>query len=272
MHKRLFRAFHIFAHSGGSPARIASKVANMYVRAAKNQIYDCTINGEFFVLDQLAHCSVSVIFDIGANVGNYSIGCANRFPSARIHAFEIVPDTADKLQQNLGTRTNVIVNRFGLSDAPGVLEINFNPEKDGLSSLVGIGSHADLPGWTRRSVSVKVGDDYCASNDISHIDLLKIDVEGAERQVLDGFKRMFSEHKISVVQFEYGMINIDTKFLLKDIWKFFQERDFVVGAIMPRGVRFKDYEYQDEDFQGPPNYLAVHKSSAALIRSLTTSR
>src|SRR5262245_31547999 len=69
---------------------------------------------------------------------------------------------------------------------------------------------------------------------------------------------------IRVVQFEFGMCNIETKFLLKDFWQFFSDRGFLVGAVMPKGVRFKEYNHRDEDFQGPPNFLAVQSSQMKL--------
>jgi hypothetical protein len=34
---------------------------------------------------------------------------------------------------------------------------------------------------------------------------------------------------------------------------------------MPKGVIFKDYNPRDEDFQGPPNFFAVHKTKSRLI-------
>jgi len=55
------------------------------------------------------------------------------------------------------------------------------------------------------------------------------------------------------------MVNIYSKFLLKDFWDLFTRYDFVLGPIR---VDFKEYNTRDENFQGPPNFFAVHKSEA----------
>ena len=65
----------------------------------------------------------------------------------------------------------------------------------------------------RRQVEVQTGDAYCTRHRIERIDLLKIDVEGAEHLVLRGFERMLHERRIEVIQFEYGLANIYTHHL-----------------------------------------------------------
>ena len=63
------------------------------------------------------------------------------------------------------------------------------------------------------------GDDYCEKHEIDSINFLKIDTEGSEHLVLQGFDRMLTGKKIDVIQFEYGNINIESKFLLYDYHK-----------------------------------------------------
>src|SRR5690348_5909281 len=45
----------------------------------------------------------SVVFDVGANIGMFSLFIGARCPSARVYAFEPVPEVFAKLQQNVGT-------------------------------------------------------------------------------------------------------------------------------------------------------------------------
>lgn len=267
--QNLFRAFHRFSHSGSYLANKATSIAKLYLLAAKNHTYDYSINGEFYVLDKLAKHPIKTVFDVGANVGDYSIACARKFPLSNIYAFEIVPATAQKFEANTKGSSRIHLNKFGLSNSNGELTINYNPDHDVLSSLVAVSSHSHLSNWTQITVPVKTGDEYCVSNGIDHIDLLKVDVEGAEQQVFAGFQRMFSERRVSVVQLEYGLVNVDTKYLRKDIWSFFEENGFTIGPIMPKGVDFRKYSYYDEEFIGPPNFLAVHCSAPQITRDLT---
>jgi Methyltransferase FkbM domain len=108
------------------------------------------------------------------------------------------------------------------------------------------------------------GADYCAEHGISTIDCLKIDVEGAEHLVLQGFGDLLTPNRIPVIQFEYGMVNIVTKFLLRDFYQLLEGRGYRVGKLFPRQVRFREYRFRDEDFLGP-NYVAASADVAPLL-------
>jgi hypothetical protein len=90
--------------------------------------------------------------------------------------------------------------------------------------------------------------------------------------VFDGFSQSFENGLISSVQFEFGMVNIYSKFLLKDFWEFFSNHGYVLGPVMPKGVDFKEYNTRDENFQGPPNFFAVHKSKSKIIEAVKRKR
>jgi FkbM family methyltransferase len=229
--------------------------------------YDMATNGELHLLDSLVGHDIKTVFDVGANKGEYTKHCLQRFPNAEVHAFEIVPATFQKLKSELAGNNRAMIQPFGLSNRSGVTEINFNPRDDGISSLVaGEGIHKGS--WQTLAVEVKTGDEYVSSHDIKNIDLLKIDVEGGESYVLEGLNQALSDQKIGVVQFEFGMANIYSKFLLNDYWQLFGKHDFAIGPLMPKGVRFRQYNPRDEDFQGPPNFVAVHRSRPNIINAL----
>lgn len=71
-------------------------------------------------------------------------------------------------------------------------------------------------------------DNYCQVNRIIP-DLLKIDVEGHEMDVLMG--AMGTIKKISIVQFEFGGCNIDTRTFFQNFWYFFKQNDFRVYRV-----------------------------------------
>jgi hypothetical protein len=68
------------------------------------------------------------------------------------------------------------------------------------------------------------------------------------------------------------MVNIYSKFLLKDFWEFFSNHGYILGPVMPKGVDFKEYNTRDENFQGPPNFFAVHKSKSKIIEAVKRKR
>ncbi len=257
------------AHRGGRFSRAAYGLSTIYVRAYRNLNYDMATNGELFVLDCFSKQNIRTIFDVGANLGEYVMHCMPRFGGATIHAFEVVPDTFAKLQASVGHIPNVRINNVGLSDSDRTTEINYNPEHDGASSLIAnVDSIHPHLSWSKRVVRLTTGDSYLRQNDIAAVDLLKIDVEGAEHLVLAGFEDTLRRGAISSIQFEYGMANIYSKFLLHDFWSLLTGYGFQIGPIMPKGVAFRPYDPRDEDFQGPPNFLAVHRSRPELAAAV----
>jgi FkbM family methyltransferase len=256
----------LIAQNGGPVSRIIYQMANLYTKTYNNLNYSMDNNGEYYVLDKLSNTAIETVFDVGANKGDYTNACLPRFKNAKIHAFEIAPPIYQKLTGNVSSE-RVIFNKFGLSDTNGSFELNYNPDDDGSSSLVAGGNiHDGL--WEKINVEVITGDDYCKDNNINSIDLLKVDVEGAEHLVFNGFSESFKTGSISAVQFEFGMVNIYSKFLLKDFWEFFSKHGFVLGPVMPQGIDFKEYNTRDENFQGPPNFFAVHKSKPKIIEAV----
>lgn len=241
-------------------------------RGYENKNYDICTNGEMAILVRLAGTgNVKTVFDVGANRGEWCDLAIKLFPGAEIHAFEIVPETFNHLQRRFGSVRNVVLNGIGLSNREGPINVYFLPEHHALATCVAGFSewfHGYYP--TIQRVSTITGDHYCTSKGIEAIDFLKIDVEGFEPQVLRGFKGMLSRARIDVIQFEYGYVNIDTHFLLKDFYELFSQAKMVVGKIYPTYVDFRPYRYVDEDFYGP-NFLAVRSDRQDLLTILGAS-
>jgi FkbM family methyltransferase len=230
----------------------------------ENFSYDMEQNGEKWLLQTMAKNNLLTkpVFDVGANHGDWSAILLSRNPAASIHCFEICPPTYDKLVSNPACKqANVVFNQFGLADAPGEIEISYFPGEDGLTTIYG-----ELHQQKRQSLKVKVGtgEQYCSDENIAEISLLKVDVEGAEHLVFKGFGPLLTPTKVPVIQFEYGQVNILSKFLLCDFYKFFESRGYRVGKLFPAGVRFKDYSFEDEDFRGP-NYIAAGPDMVGLL-------
>jgi len=176
----------------------------------------------------------STIFDVGANKGEWSLIASEHFPQAVIHSFEIVPQTYSRLVENCGHRENTVCHNVGLSDIEGTATVFFSPDKSGIATCVPKFSeqyHKYQPQKVEARVST--GDMFCADMGIETIDFLKIDVEGYEHKVLKGFERMLKRGKIKIIQFEYGYINIDTHFLLKDFYDYLQSFEMKIGKIYP---------------------------------------
>ncbi|KPK97174.1 MAG: hypothetical protein AMJ95_10535 [Omnitrophica WOR_2 bacterium SM23_72] len=158
----------------------------------ENLDYDFFSNGEHFVLQTVQKNSrIETVFDVGANVGEWSKIAAETFSQARIYSFEIIPQTYERLLDNCVGHNNIKPFKTGLSDKDGECEAFFSPDKSDFATCVRNLSetfHNFQPG--RITVKTTTGDRFCSQNKIETIDYLKIDVEGVESQVLKGFERM----------------------------------------------------------------------------------
>lgn len=241
--------------------------AKRFTRFYENFNYDAESNGEYALLRALRGTAMHTIFDVGANIGTWSLAAARLFPQARVHAFEIVPATARQLAIEVRNTVNVTVNPCGLSDREGHATALVDASESWLSSIVP--GTPDIHGdhFTPTPCSVTSGDAYCRAHAVDHINFLKLDVEGAEPLVLEGFRSMLSDARIDVIQFEYGMQNIYTKFLLLDFYRLLGDHGYAIGKLFPRGVRFKPYGPEDEDFRGP-NFVAVNEQRPKLIKAI----
>lgn len=247
--------------------RLISKVAEYYRQCYRGPPYEIDANGEARVISKVSELGGKTYFDVGANVGEWALRTLGVAPAdAAVHCFEIAPPTYTKLQSVLGNDPRVRLNPFGLADRVGAIDIEYYPSDDTVTTAVrGMQIHGDKPEViAARAIT---GDQYCEDNEINQIDMLKIDTEGAEPAVIRGFEGMLAKGAVGCMQFEYGLANIYTRFLLLDYYEYLRQRDFVIGKVYLDGVYFKDYHPYDEDFIGP-NYVAVHNSRPDLIQGL----
>ncbi|MEY2398028.1 MAG: hypothetical protein QOJ00_1202 [Actinomycetota bacterium] len=216
-------------------------------------------NGEARVLHKLG-ATLGVVFDVGANVGHWTQTALDAGAKA-VHAFEISPATSEGLTKRFAHDGRVTVNPFGLSDAAGSVTIHHYPDHPALTTMTEYPHDAQS---VAVEVPVRTGDSYLADNGIDHVDLLKMDVEGAEGLVIEGFSETFARHAVSAVQFEYGRVSILTKYLLRDFYADLTKHGFDVGRITADGVEFMPYDMSMERFDDS-NWLAVHESHAELV-------
>jgi FkbM family methyltransferase len=246
-------------------------IANIWViyGASENRSYDANENGERRFLEVLSRHTPkdAILFDVGANQGDWTQMAREIFEeSSPIHAFEIVPTTFSVMEKKLSHHKNTLLNQFGLSADSKEVEIFVDTVNSEVSS-----AYQSLffnNSSTKITCQTKSGDGYLNEKGISQIQLLKIDVEGMESEVLKGFANALENQSIDVIQLEYGFVNIQNGFLLKNIYEQLTSYGYKIGKLYPTGVEFKDYHLYDENFLGP-NYIAVLDSREKLIQSLS---
>jgi FkbM family methyltransferase len=145
-----------------------------------------------------------VVFDIGANVGVYSLLAADANPTASVHAFEPTPSTHAALLDNIRLNRlegRIVANGVALGRERGQAFLNECLGSDGLNDGMNFISRDARPERVT-TVDVLTLDDYCAERGIDRIDALKMDVEGGELDVLVGASRLLERRAIGVLCFE----------------------------------------------------------------------
>ena len=244
----------------------AAKLCRQYLKWYGNASYKPHKNGERWLLGALGSEPMRTVLDVGANVGDWSLLAAAAFPGATIYALELVPSTAATMRERTASVTRIKPFDHGLADHTGTMTVRFNPKATAHTTFT------EYPhGWDGERIEARVvrGDEFLATQGLREVDLLKVDVEGAEHLVLRGFEGALSVRRIRFIQFEYGRVNILTRFLLTDFYEVFARFGYVVGKIYPDHVEFRDYQLGDEDFLGP-NYLACRADEPFIPRLLGT--
>ena len=119
-----------------------------------------------------------VFFDIGSNFGYYSLTVAAGLRGdCRIHAFEPNPDTFRRLSKNIEFNgfQCITARQLGLSDSAGRAGLIVPAHNTGGTTL----TEGD-------KIPVTTVDAYCREQGLQQVDFIKMDVEGAEVEALQG--------------------------------------------------------------------------------------
>jgi FkbM family methyltransferase len=252
-------------------ARRRARLVRGLARAARfvldgwhNVDYDLRRNGEARVARLIVGSSPSTVFDVGANRGEWALEVASINPDASLHCFEISSDTRAELRTRVAGAQKITVADCGLDREPGSARVKRYAGSDWYTSVYDF-PHDLEHEWVEEPVTT--GDAYLAEHAIARVDLLKIDAEGAEHRILEGFAEALATGRVRAIQFEYGRAAIVTRFLLRDFYELLEAYGYRLGKIFPGYVDFRPYDLADEDFRGP-NYLAVRADERELLESL----
>jgi FkbM family methyltransferase len=252
------------ANSDRKIVRKTRTLAERIVQFLHAENHDFRSNGESRVLDSLGS-SATVILDVGANRGAWSLEASRRCRRAQIHCFEISSITRQQLKDNVASAPQIKVADFGLAESSGWRQVKYYPDRDAVTSIYDY-PHPGPYTWIEECV--QTGDGFVSESGLTHIDLLKIDAEGSDFHILKGFEQTLSRRIASVVQFEYGFACILSRSLLIDFYELLEDKDYVVGKLHKSGVEFRAYRLEDENFFGP-NFIAVQCENKRLIAKLS---
>ena len=136
-----------------------------------------------------------IVVDIGANIGYHTLLMAKLVgPKGKVYAFEPEKENFELLKKNIernGYQNVVLVNK-GLGEKEGVLTLYLNPKNKAGHSVFHQHSH-----WGRQEIEITTLDDFLPKN--TKVDLIKMDIEGAEYAAIKGMRRVLSENNVKVI-------------------------------------------------------------------------
>ncbi len=204
-----------------------------------------------------------MIFDIGGNLGEWSLCVIKKIKDAKIHMFEPSSSIYGVAQTNL-QNYNMKVNNLAVGDKVGKRKFFVY----GNSAISSFYKNDDFYTDQIELVDTTTIDKYCYSHKLNFIDYLKIDTEGHDLFVLKGAEKMLDSKKINFIQFEYGPSNIHSKVLFKDILNFLISKNYFVFRIYPSFIRpIVQYSSELENFV-LVNYISVSSNMVEKVESL----
>lgn len=187
-------------------------------KAELRQFYADIFEKQTYLQHGIALAPGATVFDVGANIGLFTVFVDHRFPGSRIFAFEPAPPLFAILAENTAWCSGEVrLFDCGLAARPGAAELTFYPRSSGMSSFhpdpeqeraaLKVLLHNELAqgregmeeilrdaeglldhrleheSWTR---PLRTLHEIVAEHGVERIDLLKIDVEKSEAEVLAG--------------------------------------------------------------------------------------
>ena len=159
--------------------------------------------------------NIHVIFDVGCRSDSEFISF-----NGEVHYFDPVNEFIENLKKQTILNKTSYFNNFGLGEDNK--EIYYYPKYESFYDRINSCSVSDNA--NKILLHIKKGKDYIVSNNIKNIDFLKIDTEGYELNVLQGFEDYLENVKI--IQFEYGGTFLDNNKKLIDVINYLEQKGF----------------------------------------------
>jgi FkbM family methyltransferase len=223
-------------------------------------------SGEMYILSLIRNRFYSqimpiIIFDVGAHIGEYTGAILNSFNNKElnVYSFEPAKKSFEILKSKFGDIHNVHLFNFGLGEKEErVILFSFNEFSGNASIYNRRIKHFGFEMEKKEEIELKSLDNFCFKESISHIHLLKLDVEGHELAVLKGGKKMLEKGAIDFIQFEFGGCNIDSRTYFQDFYYLLNDR-YKIFRILNNGLfPIENYKETYEIFI-TTNYLAIRR-------------
>jgi FkbM family methyltransferase len=203
-HYRLFGPYGVYLVA---KARLSRKPLQVSVAAAgvKHPIHlrlrttDVSVFEEILLQSEYEFDSnrqPAVIVDAGANIGMTSVYFANRYPTARIFSIEPEAGNFAMLEKNAAPYLNIVPIQSALWKATGMVSLS-DPGSGSWGFQTGELSNSEAGAPPVRAITI---DALMCQFDLDFIDVLKVDIEGSEKEVFESCTSWIDRVGILIVE------------------------------------------------------------------------
>ncbi|MGQ0810211.1 MAG: FkbM family methyltransferase [Nitrospiraceae bacterium] len=192
----------------------------------------------------------SIVVDVGANVGLFALNILDIAPSSFVHCFEPSPAPRRCLETTIMRNKlagQIKLNGIVLSDKPET--VDFYVHENHKSAYDGIRDTGWMGSAERTSMAATTLDLYLRRLNIRQVDLIKIDVEGAELLVLKGAVETL---KICtpIVILEVAQVNLDAYGLrVEDVFLFFADHGYAMYGMDGLRLTFEQFRTATTEYE-----------------------
>jgi FkbM family methyltransferase len=211
-----------------------------------------------------------IVFDIGANEGQWSRSFISSLPAARkgptsLFLFEPVPSTYGRLDIQ-------ITAEFATGRVRSCQLAVSNDEGHGIMAVLSETGGTNALDFDHRLRGTALGTvqvckttlaRFCETEGVARINLVKSDTEGHELRVLEGARSLFENQRIDVFQFEYNHRWVYARTFLKDVFDFVDGKPYRVARIRPKAIEVFDSWHPELERFFECNYLIVREPALA---------
>jgi len=204
-----------------------------------------------------------VVVDAGANVGDWTSFFVEQVGDLEgtIYALEPQPAAAARIRALSLKQCEVL--ELALGEHPGKATFHTSGPLDTTGSLF---DRRDTYGRDRTYDSFEVEvvrlDDFVQMRGIERIDFLKMDLEGAEYQVLKGAAECLRSRRIRALSLEFGTSNVNARVFFREIYELLAGSGFAIYRVTPAGrlIPVAAYAEDYECFARTTTYFARLKA------------
>lgn len=205
----------------------------------KRNVFSFFKKGSSIASTQILHSvklhvgNVNTIIDVGANQGQFALASTHFFPSAFIFSFEPVPETFEQLSKNISLVKNIKAFNIALGNLEGKIDFFSNEYSHASSALAVSGFQKEVFTKTHKEHKIKVVvkklDNMYNEVEFKEPVLLKLDVQGFEKEVLKGAQNILD--RIDYLLFEASFIKMyDGEPLFDEMHTYVKELGFELIA------------------------------------------